>query len=471
MTVVTRFAPSPTGFLHIGGARTALFNWLYAKANNGQFLLRIEDTDKKRSTKEAIDAINHGMNWLGLTPDQNTTYQTANEARHAEVARQLLAEGKAYYCYCSKEELAEIRESAAKEGKRIGYDRRWRDRDASEAPDNIEPVIRIKAPLDGTTVISDNVQGDVSVENSELDDFIILRADGSPTYMLAVVVDDHDMGVTHVIRGDDHLNNAFRQKVIYDAMDWEMPSQTHIPLIHGNDGAKLSKRHGALGVEAYQEMGFLPEAIRNYLLRLGWSHGDDEIISTTQAIEWFNLENLGKSPSRFDIKKLENINAHYMKEASNDDLFELVLPLLQKAINIEIDDNKKRRILSSMDELKIRSKTLIELVESAKYLVTDHDTIATILNMTDKATKIINNEGAIIPELVEQLNQTNAWQRDNLEQAVRSFSETKTLKMGKVAGVIRACLTYSHASPSVFDIMEVLGKNESIERIKKFSHA
>ncbi|MCH2038942.1 MAG: glutamate--tRNA ligase, partial [Rickettsiales bacterium] len=430
MTVVTRFAPSPTGFLHIGGARTALFNWLYAKAHNGQFLLRIEDTDKKRSTQEAIDAINSGMEWLGLVADQNTVYQTANEARHIEVAEQLLAEGKAYYCYCSKEELAEMREKASKEGKRVGYDRRWRDRDASEAPSDVKPVIRIKAPLEGKTIIKDEVQGEVSVDNSELDDFIILRADGTPTYMLAVVVDDHDMNITHVIRGDDHLNNAFRQKVIYDAMDWAMPSQTHIPLIHGNDGAKLSKRHGALGVEAYKDMGFLPEAIRNYLLRLGWSHGDDEIISTKQAIEWFNLTNLGKSPSRFDMKKLENINAHYIKESANDDLLELILPLIEAKTKLSLNEAKTNRILRSMDELKIRAKTLIELAENATFLVTDHDTIASLLQMTDKASKLLKNEGAIIPDLLEQLNQSESWQRDQLEQTIRLFSETRTLKMG-----------------------------------------
>ncbi|MCE3233800.1 MAG: gltX2 [Rickettsiaceae bacterium] len=337
MTVITRFAPSPTGYLHIGGARTALFNWLYARHNNGKFLLRIEDTDRARSTPEAVEAILNGMKWLGLDWDDKEVYQLSRIERHKEVAYQLLEKGHAYKCYCSKEELDTMREKAMAEKSPMRYDGTWRDRDPSEAPAGVAPVIRLKAPLTGETVIEDNVQGRVVVQNKEQDDMILLRSDGTPTYMLAVVVDDHDMGVTHIIRGDDHFTNAFRQKLIYEGMGWEIPSFTHIPLIHGSDGAKLSKRHGALGVEAYRDMGYLPEAIRNYLLRLGWSHGDDEIISTEQAIQWFNLESLGKSPSRFDFNKLDNLNGHYIRIADDARLVELVTPILQQKIGKPLD--------------------------------------------------------------------------------------------------------------------------------------
>ncbi|PCI29983.1 glutamate--tRNA ligase, partial [Candidatus Kaiserbacteria bacterium] len=318
MTVVTRFAPSPTGFLHIGGARTALYNWLYAKHTGGKFLLRIEDTDRERSTPEAVDAIFDGLNWLGLTADEEPTFQFSRRDRHAEVAQKLLDAGKAYYCYCSQEELTEMREKARAEGRPMKYDGTWRDRDPSEAPEGVKPVVRVKAPQEGDAVINDQVQGEVRVGNEQLDDYVILRGDGTPTYMLSVVVDDHDMGVTNVIRGDDHLTNAFRQKVIYDAMGWDVPTFAHIPLIHGPDGAKLSKRHGALGVEAYRdEMGFLPEAINNYLLRLGWGHGDDEVISTEQAIEWFDITDVGKGAARFDFAKLTNLNGVYLRQADD----------------------------------------------------------------------------------------------------------------------------------------------------------
>ncbi|MED5424017.1 MAG: glutamate--tRNA ligase, partial [Pseudomonadota bacterium] len=317
MTVVTRIAPSPTGFMHIGTARTALFSWLYAKRHNGKFLLRIEDTDRARYSEEAVDALKDGLKWLGLHWDGDAASQFESRHRHAEVAQQLVDMGKAYYCYCSPEELEQMREDARASGAKVNYDRRWRERDASEAPEGVKPVVRIKAPLEGTTVIEDAVQGRVEKNNDELDDFILLRSDGTPTYMLSVVVDDNDSGVTHIIRGDDHLNNAFRQKVIIDAMGWDVPVYAHIPLILGPDGAKLSKRHGAQGVHEYEEMGYLPEAMRNYLLRLGWSHGDDEIISTEQAVEWFNLENIGKSAARFDFDKLASLNAHYIKQADN----------------------------------------------------------------------------------------------------------------------------------------------------------
>ena len=330
MTVITRFAPSPTGYLHIGSARTALFNWLYARRKGGKFLLRIEDTDRARSTDEAIDAIFDSMKWLGLDWDEEPIFQFSRASRHAEVAHQLLKEGKAYYCYCSPEELEKMREEARAKNLPAGYDGRWRDRDASEAPPGIPPVIRFKAPREGETVIEDQVQGTVRLQNNQLDDMVLLRADGTPTYMLSVVVDDHDMEITHIIRGDDHLTNAFRQYHLYDAMGWTVPVFAHIPLIHGPDGAKLSKRHGALGAEAYREMGFLPEAMRNYLLRLGWAHGDDEVIPTEKAIEWFDLPAIGRSPSRFDVAKLTNLNAHYMREAEDNRLVDLIeYPLSQ----------------------------------------------------------------------------------------------------------------------------------------------
>ncbi len=362
--VVTRFAPSPTGFLHIGGARTALFNWLFARHHGGKFLLRIEDTDKARSTKEAIDAILDGMHWLGLDWDGHEYYQSQFWARHAEVAHKLLDRGAAYRCYMTQEELAAQRERAAKERRPFRIDSPWRD--VTEEQGDKPSVIRLKAPREGETVIEDQVQGRVAVQNAELDDFILLRSDGTPTYMLAVVVDDHDMGVTHVIRGDDHLNNAFRQLAIVRAMGWPEPTYAHVPLIHGPDGAKLSKRHGALGVDAYRdELGILPEALFNYLLRLGWGHGDDEIISREQAIEWFSLDHVGKSPSRFDLKKLENLNGHYIREADDQRLAELVAPRL------DLSDEQKAVLVSAMPELKARAHDLNELAEGARFLFAD----------------------------------------------------------------------------------------------------
>ncbi|MBC7135504.1 MAG: glutamate--tRNA ligase, partial [Oceanibaculum nanhaiense] len=341
MTVVTRFAPSPTGFLHIGGGRTALFNWLYARHTGGKFLLRIEDTDRARSTEDAVQAIFDGLKWLGLDWDDEAVMQFARAGRHAEVAHELLAQGKAYRCYASPEELTAMREQAKAEGRPVRYDGRWRDRPDSDAPAGVAPVIRLKAPQTGQTIIQDMVQGEVTVANEQLDDFVLLRGDGTPTYMLSVVVDDHDMGITHVIRGDDHLNNAFRQTQLYQAMGWDVPHFAHIPLIHGPDGAKLSKRHGALGVEAYRDMGFLPEAMRNYLLRLGWGHGDEEIIPTDKAIEWFDLDAVGRSASRFDMAKLENLNAHYLREADDTRLATLILPMLEEKLGRPVDDSGK----------------------------------------------------------------------------------------------------------------------------------
>src|SRR5580658_3876567 len=372
MAVVTRFAPSPTGFLHIGGARTALFNWLYARGRGGKMLLRIEDTDRERSTQAAIDAILDGLNWLGIGWDGEVVYQFARAARHREVVEQLLATGNAYRCYASTDELKDMREAARREGRSKLYDGRWRDRDPSEAPEGIKPAIRLKAPLSGETVIEDQVQGRVVWQNENLDDLVLLRSDGSPTYMLAVVVDDHDMGVTHVIRGDDHLNNTPRQMQIIKAMDWPMPVYGHVPMILGPDGAKLSKRHGALAVEAYRDMGYLPETMRNYLLRLGWSHGNDEIISTEQAIGWFNLENIGKSPARFDFKKLDNLNAHYIRISDDDALIKAIEAERARSGQVEaLSPTARARLVAALPELKARAKTIIELAQAAEFLFRD----------------------------------------------------------------------------------------------------
>src|SRR5713101_7707819 len=370
MAVVVRFAPSPTGFLHIGGARTARFNWLFAQHHGGTFLLRIEDTDRQRSTKEAVDAIIDGLSWLKLDWDGDMVMQSARSPRHAEVARQLLATGNAYYCYCAPDELEAMREKARAEGRPVRYDGTWRDRDPKAAPPGVKPAIRLKAPQTGETVIHDHVQGTVTVANAQLDDLIILRSDGTPTYNLSVVVDDHDMGITHVIRGDDHLNNAFRQTQIYRAFDWAVPEFAHVPLIHGPDGAKLSKRHGALGVDAYRELGYLPEALRNYLLRLGWSHGDDEIISTEQAIAWFDIDAVGRAPARFDFAKLDNLNGHYIRVAEGGRLVTLVAEKLEKAFGRTLSETERTRLLQAMPELKLRPKTLVELAANARFLVT-----------------------------------------------------------------------------------------------------
>ncbi|WP_169569177.1 glutamate--tRNA ligase [Sneathiella limimaris] len=462
MTVVTRFAPSPTGFLHIGGARTALFNWLFAKHHQGKFLLRIEDTDRERSTEEAIDAILAGMKWLGLDWDGEPTYQFSRKDRHIEIAKQLIDEGKAYYCYASKEELQEMREKAREEGRAPGYDGRWRDRDPSEAPEGVDPVVRFKSPNEGETVIRDQVQGDVTIKNSQLDDLILLRADGTPTYMLSVIVDDHDMGVTHIIRGDDHLTNAARQIQLYNALGWEVPVMAHIPLIHGPDGAKLSKRHGALGVEAYQEMGYLPEALRNYLLRLGWSHGDDEIISTEQAIEWFNLEAIGKSAARFDFAKLENLNGTYIRNAEDRYLTELIKPLLEKKFDCKINDQQFTAIENAMNGLKERAKSVISLADSAAFLLAKRP-----LTMDEKASKLLDdNSILVLQKLADRLEALGNWDKDHIEGVVRETADLEDLKLGKIAQPLRAALTGTTVSPGIFDVLEVLGKEESIGRIR-----
>ena len=463
MTVVTRFAPSPTGFLHIGGARTALFNWLFSRHHGGKFLLRIEDTDRARSTEPAIAAILDGLSWLGLQWDGDVTYQFARAARHAEVARQMLSNGHAYHCYTSPQELEEMRAAQKAAGKPMRYDGRWRDRDPKDARPNVAPVIRLKAPQSGQTVIQDAVQGEVKVENAQLDDMILLRADGTPTYMLAVVVDDQDAGVTHVIRGDDHLNNAFRQLQIIRAMGWPEPVYAHIPLIHGPDGAKLSKRHGALGVDAYRDMGMLPAALRNYLLRLGWGHGDDEIISTEQAIEWFDLPGVGRSASRFDMAKLTNLNAHYMRETPDEELLPLVLPRIEVKLGAPVDPPGRERIKRGLSSVKQRARTLVELADNlAFYARAGAPPIA-----DDKARAVLTADArGVMAKLASALEpQSNDWNEKAIEEAVRKFAEANGLKLGQVAQPLRVALTGSTASPGIFEVLAVLGPAESKARL------
>jgi glutamyl-tRNA synthetase len=462
MTVITRFAPSPTGFLHIGSARTALFNWLYAKHTGGKFLLRIEDTDRARSTEAAVNAILDGMKWLGLDWDGEEVYQFARTPRHAEVAHELVKQGKAYYCYTAPEELAALRETAEKDGKQFKFSSPWRNADSSTAPKDIKPVVRLKAPQEGETVIEDLVQGRVVVANSQLDDMVLLRSDGTPTYMLAVVVDDHDMNVTHIIRGDDHLTNAFRQKLLYEALNWEVPKFAHIPLIHGPDGAKLSKRHGALGIEAYRDMGYLAETLRNYLLRLGWSHGDSEIISTEQAIEWFNIESIGKSPSRIDFKKLDNLNAHYIKHKSDEELAMLIRPAVEKAVGSSLSDTNIACMIKGMKGLKQRAKTLVELANNAL--------IYAMRNAPNQAAQeILAKNNIDIQPIINELTSLPSWDESSIKAVVEKFVAEKAIKLGEVAQIIRIALTGSTVSPSVFEIMEALGKEESINRLSGIS--
>jgi glutamyl-tRNA synthetase len=459
--VVTRFAPSPTGFLHIGGARTALFNWLYARHHGGRFRLRIEDTDRKRSTPDAIRAIVDGLEWLGLDWDDAVVYQSEGARHHADCARALLAAGLAYHCYCTPEELAEMRAEARAQGRARLYDGRWRDRDPAEAPPGVPPVIRLKAPQDGETVIDDLVQGRVTVANAQLDDMVLLRADGTPTYMLSVVVDDYDMAVSHVIRGDDHLTNAFRQRQLYHALDWTPPAFAHIPLIHGADGAKLSKRHGALGVEAYRDMGYLPEALRNHLLRLGWSHGDDEIISTAQAIAWFDLDAVNRGAARFDFAKLESVNGHYIRAAEDARLVELIRPRLEARPGLRLDGAALDRLERGMPGLKARAKTLVELAEAAAFYAA-----ARPLTPTPKAAKLLADEApAVLGHLLVGLGDQVDWSEAALEARIRDFAEAEGFKLGQVAQPLRAALTGSNASPGIFEVMAVLGRAETLARI------
>jgi len=454
--IVTRFAPSPTGFLHIGGARTALFNWLFARHHGGKFLLRIEDTDKARSTKEAIDAILDGMRWLGLDWDGHEYYQSQFWSRHAEIAYKMLDRGHAYRCYMTQEELAAEREKAQAERRPFRIHSPWRDR--TDGNPDAPFVIRLKAPQEGETVIEDRVQGRVAVQNVEIDDFVLLRSDGSPTYMLAVVVDDHDMGVTHVIRGDDHLNNAFRQLAIIRAMGWPEPIYAHVPLIHGPDGAKLSKRHGALGVDAYRdELGLLPEAVSNYLLRLGWGHGDDEIISREQALEWFDLDHVGKSPSRFDFKKLENLNGHYMREADDSRLAQLVAPRLGA-----LTSDQRELLVQAMPELKSRAQTLIQLADAARFLFDKRP-----LDIDDSAKALLTSEARqLLKASHGALAGLANWDHDTLEACIREVAESEGVKLGKLAQPLRAALTGRSTSPGIFDVLALLGQGESLNRIE-----
>jgi glutamyl-tRNA synthetase len=461
MSVVTRFAPSPTGFLHIGGARTALFNWLYARHTGGTFLLRIEDTDRARSTPEAIEAILDGLRWLGLQWDGDVVYQFSRRDRHAEVAHALLEKGLAYRCYCTPEELAEMREKAKVEKRSIRYDGTWRDRDPAEAPAGVDPVIRFRAPQDGKTVIRDAVQGEVTVANAELDDLVMLRADGTPTYMLSVVVDDHDMGVTHAIRGDDHLTNAFRQTQIFEAMGWTPPTYAHIPLIHGPDGAKLSKRHGALGVEAYRDMGYLPEAVLNYLCRLGWSHGDDEFFSMDQAIEWFDIADINKSAARFDYDRLTSLNAKYIDLCDDERLLALALPGIAEKLGGPVPEAVVTRLRAGLPALKSRAETIPHLVEMSMVYAAPRP-----LAYDDKAEKLLDAAARDrLAKLLPALEATEDWSEQALDAAVRAFAEANGLKLGNVAQPLRAALTGTNVSPGIFEVAAILGRGETLGRI------
>lgn len=465
--VVTRFAPSPSGFLHIGGARTALFNWLYAKANGGRMLLRIEDTDRTRATPGALDAILDGLSWLGLEWDGEPVYQHKCANRHVQIVERLLSQGKAYKCYTTPEDLEKMRERAHAQGRTSVYDGTWRERDPGDAPPGAQPVIRFKAPLEGETVLDDQVQGEIIVANKDLDDLVILRSDGSPTYNLAVVVDDHDMGITHVIRGADHLTNASRQAQIYTALGWKQPVFAHVPLIHGPDGAKLSKRHGALGVEAYRAMGYLPEALRNYLVRLGWSHGDDEIFSTAQMIEWFDLPEIGRSPARFDFARLENLNGHYIRAMDDE-----TLAALARSIVPELPADKRppnaggeeawRRLLQAMPGLKARAKTVLDILDAGRFVF-----VSRPLDIDDKAGALLDDAARrMLSAMLEPLVALEEWSVLEIEVVIREFASASDLKLGKIAQPLRAALTGRTASPGIFDVLFVLGKDETLARIR-----
>jgi glutamyl-tRNA synthetase len=470
--VITRFAPSPTGFLHIGGGRTALFNWLYARHFGGKMLLRIEDTDRERSTAAAIAAIIDGLTWLGLTWDGEIVFQYSRAQRHRQVAEQLLAAGRAYRCYATPEELTEMREAARREGRSKLYDGRWRNRDPAEAPAGIKPVIRLKSPETGETVIEDQVQGRVTWQNSDLDDLVLLRSDGTPTYMLAVVVDDHDMAVTHVIRGDDHLTNAARQTHIYDALGWRAPNFAHIPLIHGPDGSKLSKRHGALGVDAYRAMGYLPAAMRNYLVRLGWAHGDQEIFTTEEMIAAFDLAQIGRSPARFDFAKLENLNGHYIRASADSELLaalEQLLPHIAGGQDLasKMTPALRAALLAAMPGLKERAKTLVELFDASRFVWATRP-----LDLNDQAKALLTDEAkALLLVLLPELAALTDWTAATIEAVVRPFAERTGLKLGAVAQPLRAALTGRTTSPPIFDVLAVLGRDESLARLRDLAGA
>ena len=463
--VVTRFAPWPTGMLHIGGARTALFNWLYAKHTGGAFLLRIEDTGRERSKPEHVAAITNGLKWLELDWDGEPVSQYARRERHAEVARELLARGGAYRCYMTPEETDAARDKAREE--KVRFESPWREADPATAPKDKPYAIRFKAPRDGDTVIEDRVQGRVVFPNKDLDDLIILRSDGTPTYNLSVVVDDHDMGITHVIRGDDHLTNAARQTQIYKALGWDTPIFAHVPLIHGPDGAKLSKRHGALGVDAYRAMGYLPAALRNYLVRLGWSHGDDEIMSTEDMVRWFDLDAIGRSAARFDFAKLENLNGHYLRETSDAEIMQRLKALVPELPNggelsAKIGAEGWGKLERALPGLKERAKTLVELLDNADYLFVKRP-----LTLDAQAGKLLDEAGRkVLAALLPRLESVEPWTPEALDAAVRAYAEETGLKLGKVAQPLRAALTGKSTSPGIFDVLDVLGRDESLSRIR-----
>lgn len=458
MKVRTRFAPSPTGYLHIGGARTALFNYLYAKKHGGVFLLRVEDTDLSRSTKEAKEAILKSMDWLDLKFDEEIVYQSERKERHIEVANQLLADGKAYYCFTDQDEIAKLRDEAKSKGEHFIFKSPWRDAASDEYPKDVKPVIRFKAPREEETTVHDLLQGDVVVQNSHLDDMILVRSDGAPTYMLAVVVDDHDMGITHIIRGDDHLSNAPRQQLIYMAMGWDIPKMVHIPLIHGSDGAKLSKRHGALGAENYKKMGYLPEALNNYLLRLGWAHGDDEIISREQAIEWFDIAGLGKSPSRLDFDKMKNLNAQYLRKCDDSVLAEMIFAHYKG----ELSSDSQNAISKAIESMKPRAELVTDLCKLAQMFIVDKP-----LAISEEAKQIMSEcDESLIKQVIEVIRGIEEFSKDNVQAALKETAKNNDLKLGGLMKYIRAYIAGQTASPSVFEMIAILGKEEAISRLE-----
>jgi glutamyl-tRNA synthetase len=462
MSIVTRFAPSPTGYLHIGGARTALFNWLFARHHGGKFLLRIEDTDRARSTEAATAAILDGLSWLGLDWDGEAVSQFSRRERHAEVARTLLAMGQAYYCYATPDELEAMRAEQRASGKPLRYDGRWRDRDPADAPTGVLPTIRLKAPQTGQTTVEDRVQGPVTVANDQMDDMVLLRGDGTPTYMLSVVVDDHDYGVTHIIRGDDHLTNAFRQMQLYNALGWEVPIFAHVPLIHGPDGKKLSKRHGALGVDAYRDMGYLPQTLRNYLLRLGWGHGDAEYISTEQAIEWFDLDGIGRSPARLDFAKLDNMNGHYIRESNDRDLAASLQPILETKLARPLTALQRDRIVLGMLGLKMRAKTLLELAAAAALYASERP-----IAIEPKAEAILTPAAlTLLSDWKGRAASLEEFTAGNLESAARELAEEKAIRLGEIAQPLRAALTGGTISPPIFEVAAILGRDEVLARLE-----
>lgn len=461
--VVTRIAPSPTGYMHIGTARTALFNWLYARGRGGKFLLRIEDTDRARSTPEATAAILEGMKWLGLDWDGEAVSQWDMRERHAEVAHEMLARGSAYKCFSTQDEIEAFREAARAEGRSTLFRSPWRDADPSTHP-GLPYVIRVRAPLEGVTVIRDQVQGDVTIKNSELDDMIVLRSDGSPTYMLAVVVDDHDMGVTHVVRGDDHLNNAARQMLIYDAMEWPVPVWAHIPLIHGPDGKKLSKRHGALGVAEWRDMGYPAAAMRNYLVRLGWAHGDDEFFSDAQALEWFDLGGIRRAPAQLDLKKLDFLSGKHIAATDDAALLAQITEFLAATAQPSLTESQAELLLRALPSVKDRAKTYKELLDKARYAL-----ISRPVERDEKSSAALDSVSiGILQDLTPQL-QDVSWEREALEAEIARFAESKGLKFAALAGPLRAALAGRTVTPSVFDMMLVLGREETLLRLADIS--